>query len=84
VGLRAGLDDVEKRKFLTLSGLELRPLVRPARSKSLYRLSFPGSLFNIIHSKRKHICNMAVVVYLFKRQIKSEAYDVYGTGNKAF
>jgi hypothetical protein len=29
---RAGLDDVEKRKFLTLSGLELRPLGRPART----------------------------------------------------
>jgi hypothetical protein len=36
VGLRAGLDDVEKRKFLTLPGLELlRPLGRPARSQSL-------------------------------------------------
>jgi hypothetical protein len=35
---RAGLDDVEKRKFLTLPGLELRPLGRPARSQSLYRL----------------------------------------------
>jgi hypothetical protein len=38
VGLRAGLDDVEKRKFLTLPGLELRPLGRPARSQSLSRL----------------------------------------------
>jgi hypothetical protein len=27
VGPRAGLDDVEKRKFLTLPGLELRPAV---------------------------------------------------------
>jgi hypothetical protein len=27
VDLRAGLDDVEKRKFLALPGLELRPLV---------------------------------------------------------
>jgi hypothetical protein len=26
VKLRAGLDDVEKRKFLTLPGLELKPL----------------------------------------------------------
>jgi hypothetical protein len=33
VGLRPGLNDVEKRKFLTLSGLELRPLCRPARSQ---------------------------------------------------
>jgi hypothetical protein len=29
---RAGLDDVEKRKFLTLPGLEFRSLSRPARS----------------------------------------------------
>jgi hypothetical protein len=35
---RAGLDDVEKRKFLTLPGLELRTLGRPARNQSLYRL----------------------------------------------
>jgi hypothetical protein len=35
VDLRAGLDDVENRKFFTLSGLELRPLGRPARSQSL-------------------------------------------------
>jgi hypothetical protein len=42
VDLRAGLDDVEKRKFLNLPGLELRPLGRPARSQSLYRLCYPG------------------------------------------
>jgi hypothetical protein len=35
VGPRTFLDDVEKRKFLTLSGLELQPLCRPARSQSL-------------------------------------------------
>jgi hypothetical protein len=38
VGPRASLDNVEKRKFLTLPGLELRP-----RSRSLYRLRYPGS-----------------------------------------
>jgi hypothetical protein len=32
VDLRAGLDDLEKTKFLTLPGLELRPLSRPACS----------------------------------------------------
>jgi hypothetical protein len=32
VDLGAGLDDLEKRKFLTIPRLELRPLVRPARS----------------------------------------------------
>jgi hypothetical protein len=42
VGPRTGLDDVEKRKFLTLPGLELRPLCRPARSQSLYRLRYPA------------------------------------------
>jgi hypothetical protein len=35
---RADLDYVEKRKFLTLPGLELQPLGRPANSQSLYRL----------------------------------------------
>jgi hypothetical protein len=45
VGPRADMDDVEKRKFLTLRGLELRPLRRPARSQSLYRLPYPGSIF---------------------------------------
>jgi hypothetical protein len=40
---RAGLDDEERINFLTLPGLELQPLCRPARSQSLYRLSYPGS-----------------------------------------
>jgi hypothetical protein len=31
VGPRAGLDDMEKLKFLTLPGLELRPFRRPVR-----------------------------------------------------
>jgi hypothetical protein len=35
VDLRAGVDDLEKRKFFTLPRLELRPLGRPARSYSL-------------------------------------------------
>jgi hypothetical protein len=39
---RAGLHEVEKSKFLTLSGLELRPLDRPGRSQFLYRLRYPG------------------------------------------
>jgi hypothetical protein len=47
VGPRAVLDDVEKRKLLILSGLELRPLGRPARSQSLYRLRYPGSYSNL-------------------------------------
>jgi hypothetical protein len=38
----AGLDDMEKRKFLTLPGLEFRPLSRPALSQSLYQLRYPA------------------------------------------
>jgi hypothetical protein len=43
LGPRAGLHAAEKRIFLTLPGLEFRPLGRPARSQSLYRLSYHGS-----------------------------------------
>jgi hypothetical protein len=42
VGPRTGLDDVEKKTFFILPGLEHRPLRRPARSQSLYRLRYPG------------------------------------------
>jgi hypothetical protein len=42
VGPRAGLDDVEKRKFLPLPGLEHRPLYRPSLSQTLYRLTYRG------------------------------------------
>jgi hypothetical protein len=47
---KAGLYDAEKRKFLTLPGLELRPLSCPAHGKSLYCLRYPGSLFIYIWS----------------------------------
>jgi hypothetical protein len=40
---RASLDNVKKRKFLTLLGLELRSLDCPAHSQSLYRLHYPSS-----------------------------------------
>jgi hypothetical protein len=36
VGRRVGLDDMEKQTFLTLPGLEFRPLGCPARSQSVY------------------------------------------------
>jgi hypothetical protein len=45
MGHRAGLDDVEKRKFLSLLRLELRHFGLPARSQSLYRLRYPGSVY---------------------------------------
>jgi hypothetical protein len=37
-GPRTSMDDVGKGKFLTLSGLELRPLGHPACSQSLYKI----------------------------------------------
>jgi hypothetical protein len=40
---RAGLDGVEKKKFLTLPGFELLVIGGPARSQALYRLLNPGS-----------------------------------------
>jgi hypothetical protein len=40
---RAALDDLEKRKSLTLPGLEFRPLSRQGRSQSLYRLHYSDS-----------------------------------------
>jgi hypothetical protein len=44
VGPRVGLNKLEKRKFLTLQVLELRPPPRlSVRSQSLYRLRYPGS-----------------------------------------
>jgi hypothetical protein len=42
---RAGLDNMEKRKFLTLLGLERQPLGHPAHTQLLYRLRYPGSQY---------------------------------------
>jgi hypothetical protein len=38
MNLTAGLHAVEKRKFLTLPGLELRPLTHRGRNQSLFQL----------------------------------------------
>jgi hypothetical protein len=46
VDSRAGLGDAE-----TLPGLEFLLLGRPARSQSLYRLRYPGSLENMKYSQ---------------------------------
>jgi hypothetical protein len=48
---KVDLYNVEKRKFLSLPGLELQPLSRPACSQSLYRLLYPGSSLKIIPFK---------------------------------
>jgi hypothetical protein len=54
VGPRNGLDDAERRKFLTLLGLELQPLCHPAHSQLLYRLRYPGSVSRLVDY---NVCN---------------------------
>jgi hypothetical protein len=53
---RVGLDEVEKRKFLNLPGLELPSLGRPTHSQSLYRLRYPGSLICEMRSENGSEC----------------------------
>jgi hypothetical protein len=43
VGPRTSLDNIEKLKFLSIPGIELRTLSRPTRSQSLYRLRYRSS-----------------------------------------
>jgi hypothetical protein len=51
VGPRAGLDDMGKRKFLTLSGLELEPsVVQPVASRYT-DYAIPASKSNVEASK---------------------------------
>jgi hypothetical protein len=67
VGSRTCLDDVEKRKFLTLPGLKLRTLGRSARSQSLYRLRHLGSLIlviTLIKEERTEIPSVKFELYL--------------------
>jgi hypothetical protein len=73
VDLRAGLDDLEKRQFLTLPGLELRP----ARRSSLYRLSYPGSPIRLGSASKfhfitqiKHSCILDIIIIVHSEDIK--------------
>jgi hypothetical protein len=74
VGPRAGLDELEKRKFFTLPGLELQLLGRPDRSQSLYRLRSPGSQIwrvpaNILNKQSRTEGN----VWFYSLQVGREA-----------
>jgi hypothetical protein len=51
VGPRAGVENVEKRNFFTLPGIELRSLGRPPLSRSLYGIRYPGSNNNLYNMK---------------------------------
>jgi hypothetical protein len=63
VGPRAVVDIMENRKFLTLPGLELRLLCRPARSQSLYQLRYPSS------SLRHENLKSDIISYCYFRNI---------------
>jgi hypothetical protein len=70
VGPKAGLNDAEKTKFLTLLGLELRPLTRPTRSQLLYRLRYPGSVsvsYRLPHVLENQLTDGCEVVSLTRR-----------------
>jgi hypothetical protein len=55
VGPRTSPDDVEGTKLLAQKGLERRPLNRPARSQSLYRLRCPTSSYCDLQHNMQHI-----------------------------
>jgi hypothetical protein len=76
LGPRAGLDDVENRKFLTLTGLELQPLGHPAHSQSLYQLHYLSSVENIYTNIPK-IGTMNVITNILK--IKSSIGEIIQT-----
>jgi hypothetical protein len=54
---------LEERKYLTLLGLELRTLLRPARSQSLYRLRYTAIF--IMYFDRKVSFHYTTVTFPF-------------------
>jgi hypothetical protein len=48
VGLRTGMNDVERREILPPPVPELQPFYRPARIQSLYRLRNPGVVVEML------------------------------------
>jgi hypothetical protein len=78
VGPRAGLNEMEKRKFLTLPGLKTRPLGRPSRSQLLYRLCYPASketeIFKIFCLSIGHCKNILRIRFSVPLSLKSRSY----------
>jgi hypothetical protein len=72
MGLRAGLDDTEKRKFFILPRLELRPFGRLARSQPLYWLRYLTS--------HMYIC--MYVMYVYRCVCNKTHYVIYGGHQK--
>jgi hypothetical protein len=59
---------LEKSKFLTLPGIELRLLGRPAHSQSLYRLRYPGS--------ESHLVCFTNVIFTITFYVKLKGEDI--------
>jgi hypothetical protein len=62
---------MEKRKFLPLPGLELRPFGRPLRSQSLYRLRYPGSPVIGIRNVSEFFLNKNASNYVTQEQYRT-------------
>jgi hypothetical protein len=65
---KAGMDNEKKRKLFTLPELELRPLDRPIRSRSLYRMRKYSLVYGPKYSL-KHLQSLSV-----RRNIFDEKY----------
>jgi hypothetical protein len=65
MGPKAGVDYMERRKFLNLPGLELRPLGRSARSQSLYQLRYPGSVFYCLIRNEMYILMNTFILFVY-------------------
>jgi hypothetical protein len=74
MGPRAGLDDMEKEKFLTLPGLELRSPYRPAHS-STFTLSlhndYESNVITCLLFETSHKRGERFMWYLFFIQWKN-------------
>jgi hypothetical protein len=86
VGLTAGLNDMDKLKFLPPPGLELRPFGRPTRSQSLYRLRYPTSLHKVdiylqFKSENTQICHFNYESYVNHNMKAPEAVPVTKQNN---
>jgi hypothetical protein len=71
VDLRAGLDDLEKRKYLTLPGLELRPLGRPAHS-FFFRLLVGDGVHMEVHAALRPVIGL---LYLSRVIVRMEKFE---------
>jgi hypothetical protein len=79
VDLTASLDCIERREFLTLTGFELRPLVRPAKSLQVYRLRYIGSILYI--KEGKDLNTRVVRKIRFPRSCSREERCYEGSGD---